>query len=117
MPPWPSIFMPPSAAGAPGAAAPMAAMGYSTSIVPACSNLSVAFAVLPCCQRLLKADEHHVQAGRLERDGFARLYFEATFYGPHLHHAVVHGHGVNLTFGADVARHAGDAIRCLAVIC
>jgi hypothetical protein len=34
-PPWPSIFMPPLPAAAPGAGAPIAATGYSTSTVPA----------------------------------------------------------------------------------
>ena len=107
--------MPPPA-GAPGAVAPMAAMGYSTSIVPACSNLRIARRGLALFQRMLEVDEHHVHTGRLERDRLAWLDFEAALDGPHLHHAIVHGHGVYLTLGAGLTGHAGHPIRRLTVI-
>ena len=67
-------------------------------------------------QRMLEVDEHHVHTGRLERDRLAWLDFEAALDGPHLHHAIVHGHGVYLTLGAGLTGHAGHPIRRLTVI-
>ena len=71
---------------------------------------------LALLQWVLEVHQHDVETGRLEHDRFARLDFKAALHGPHLHHAVFHGHGVNLTLRAGVAGHTADSIRCLAIV-
>jgi hypothetical protein len=64
----------------------MASTGYSTPIVPACSNFNVALTVPPLLERMFEREQHHVIAARLKRDGFAGLDFQAAFHGAHFHH-------------------------------
>ena len=99
-PPWSPLIMVPPPAAAPGAGAPMAAMGYSTSTVPAWSNFSVALTRLALLQRMFQIEQHDVKAAGLQRDGLARLDFQAALDRAHFHHAVFHGHGVDLALRA-----------------
>src|SRR5580658_6369140 len=105
MPP-PCIIVPPVAA--PGADAPIAAMGNSTWAAPAFSNYSVAAAVLPCSRGMFEVEEHQVRARRLEHHRLARLDLKAALRRPRFHDAIFHGHGVDLALGAGVA---GDTAK------
>ena len=100
----------------PGAGAPMAAMGNATCTVLPLSTLNVASSDLPACSGCFEADEHHVKASRLERDGLARLDLKAALHRPHFHYAAVHGHLVDLAFGGGIARHAVEVLGCGAAV-
>src|ERR1043166_3364472 len=52
--------------------------------------------VLALLERLLEIHEHHVITARLEFDRFARLDLEPVLDLAHFHHALLHGHGVDL---------------------
>src|SRR6516164_1143582 len=62
-------------------------------------------------ERMLEVDEHHVITAGLERDGFARLDFEATLDRPHFYYTVFHTHAVNLTLRSGVSSGASENIR------
>ena len=77
---------------------PIASTAYSTSTLPAFSNCSVPLTRLPCSNGCLQPDEHQVIGAGLEFDGLAGLDLDAVGQLPHLHHAAVHRHLVDLEF-------------------
>jgi len=66
--------------------------------------------VVAGAERLFQSDEHEVGGAGLQLDGRARLDLQAALDRAHLHHAIVHGHGVELELGGDVGRTAGQTI-------
>ena len=66
---------------------------------------------LALLERLLQPDEHHVIGAGLELHGLARLDLEPLRQRPHLHHAAVHRHLVDLEFARALDRPPDQAVR------
>ena len=67
-------------------------------------------------QGMFEFEEHHMDTRWFECDRFARIDFKSALHRAHFHHAIFHGHGVNLAFGARISRNAGEPVRCPAVV-